>query len=73
MDAARYAVTVGAVEKGEAVIGETRAVVATPDACGPELYPGGDPLARASTVRLYLRFEGGVLRTLTPTAGVAQL
>lgn len=69
-DAARYAVTVGAVEKGEAVVGETRTVVSTPDSCAPEPYPAGDPLADVSTARLYLRFEGEVLRTLTPLAGV---
>lgn len=70
VDAARYAVTVGAVEKGEAVVGETRVVFSTPDYCASDPYAGGDPLAEVSTARLYLRFEGEVLRTLTPLAGV---
>lgn len=73
VDAARYAVTVGAVEKGEAVVGETRVVVSTPDSCASDPYAGGDPLAEVSTVRLYLRFEGEVLRTLTPLAGVVSV
>lgn len=60
----------GAVEKGEAVVGEMRTVVSTPDSCASDPYAAGDPLADVSTARLYLRFEGEVLRTLTPLAGV---
>ncbi|MDQ1135478.1 hypothetical protein QE410_000277 [Microbacterium sp. SORGH_AS 1204] len=59
----------GAVEKGEAVVGETRAVL-TSEACASDPYAAGGPLAEASTARLHLRFEGEVLRTLTPLARV---
>ncbi len=41
-----------------------------PDSCASDPYAAGDPFADVSTARLYPRFEGEVLRTVTPLAGV---
>lgn len=67
----RYEVLVAGAEKGDATPGSTIEVVSTPDSCGADFYPEGDPLDTSDSVRLYLvRDDRAGLRTLTPFDGV---
>jgi len=69
-DANAYTVTVEDVVEGDVEAGEQVRVVSTADTCAAQPYGEGDPMLTGSTLRLYLVEDGGLLRPLTPFAGV---
>ena len=74
VDAAAYEVVVREVTAGDADPGAVIRVVSTPDSCAANYYAEGDQLATSGLVRLYLTVEeDGLVRTLTPFAGVERL